>query len=859
MTDEKYHVEVKDARGVVIGDQAKVEQYFVEKMEAARPLEIPPPPEPTRPPETAAFVGRETELAYFADRVATSHLAVITGMAGVGKTALAAALARRVTDPEKTFWHSFHEGEGVDVIIWKLAGFLAWHGQEDLWRMLQSAQQTGGQTPPPEVLFDYLIQMISGRGYLLCFDDFQHVDDDPLLEQLVERLRTEVLVAGVFSLIITSRRMPDFVQTVEFETLAGLRLADTHMLLMQRGLSLPDDLVSDLHTHTGGNAQFLTLASDALQHAEDPARLIAQLSETEDMERYLMSEVDEGLTEDERAVMSGVAVLLGYPGPGEAIEAILDRGSVRRTLRDLSSRHLLTVSEGETSKEYGQHAIVQTFYYDLLGRRQRRVMHRRAGEYYESEETDALKAGLHFERAGQYERSARLIATDIWSMINRGQARALKGLLERFTVQQMDTMQWAQVNLARGQVYSLVGERQLAQSSYQEALSQLAALGDSPHMCELKARTCRGMGDLLQHESPSDALDWYRRGLDKLAGSSTSEEAALHIQIGSVQIGMGDYDSALQALERGMSLLPEEPSQLYVSALTNLGTIYYYRGDTEKGNEYTLRGLEISRQLHDRFRMTTILGNVAIDKFVAGDWEGAVTACLQALALAEQLGSHKQQAQMSLNLGTMYVKMGDSEAALASLSDSLELARKGNLREYEALIQSSLTELYLAQGETAAASKSVTEAERLVLAMDTQWQLPEIYRLWARTHLAEGRPALALDFAERAVNLARDMEMDLEEGISLRILGQALLANGQHESAINAFERSLSLLADRDPYEAARTKMQWGMTLLLGGDADGAAVLLQEARTTFQQLGARHDLASADRILYNDICREERP
>jgi hypothetical protein len=37
------------------------------------------------------------------------------------------------------------------------------------------------------------------------------------------------------------------------------------------------------------------------------------------------------------------------------------------------------------SREYCQHALLQAFYYSLLGRHERQLMHRRAGEYCEYE------------------------------------------------------------------------------------------------------------------------------------------------------------------------------------------------------------------------------------------------------------------------------------------------------------------------------------------------------------------------------------------------------------------------------------------------------------------------------------------
>ena len=262
-----------------------------------------PPPEPSLPAKVVDFVGRETELAYFTDRLMTGHLAVIMGMPGVGKTGLASELARRQDRPTRTFWHSFHEGEGVNALIWKLAGFLAWHDQGDLWNTLQSCTQTGSQAPPPELLLDYLFHMLRGQGYLLFFDDFHHVDDDPLLSQFIERLQP-ALKAGEIDVIIAAQRRPSFVHEDDFVLLDGLTLADLRGLVTRRGLDLSDELIETLLAYTEGNAELVMLALDALRRAKEPARLMGRLSESDQVERFLVKEVDLGLTDEERNVLS---------------------------------------------------------------------------------------------------------------------------------------------------------------------------------------------------------------------------------------------------------------------------------------------------------------------------------------------------------------------------------------------------------------------------------------------------------------------------------------------------------------------------------------------------------------------------
>ena len=207
-------------------------------------------------------------------------------------------------------------------------------------------------------------------------------------------------------------------------------------------------------------------------------------------------------------------------------------------------------------------------------------MHRRAGEFYESQAADALsalRAARHFQECGEHARALRLLTTDVWAIINQGQARTLRHVLEQFTEKQLDKLDWAKVLLARGQVYALLGETQTARTSYEAALAQAQALPDAH---ELQARACLGLGELLQYDAPQEALDWLRRGLATVQGSESVEKTALHIRIGRLLAYLGHHDQALVELEQGLERLPPGPSRLHIAALGNLGNIYCIRGDT---------------------------------------------------------------------------------------------------------------------------------------------------------------------------------------------------------------------------------------------------------------------------------------
>lgn len=812
-------------------------------------LEIPAPPRPDRPPELDEFVGRMRELAVYAEALATRHVAVISGMAGVGKTALAARLARQFRPPDAIFWHSFREREGIEVIIWKLAGFLAWHGQEELWHMVQSARQTGSQLPPPETLFDYVLQMVEGRGYLLCFDDLHLVEKDPLLIRLVGRLRAALGLGGL-ALVITTRRVLSFMQMQEADSLAGLSAEDARLLLERWRLQLPGPLFERLYAHTGGNTQFLTLAMNVLQQEADVAGALERLAESDNIERYLLVEVEERLSEQEQMAMGAVAVLLGYPGSQDVIEAMLDGESMRRSLRQLVDRHLLIVRDGARGKEYQQHAMVQAFYYELLGRTKRRSMHLRAAAFYEMDDPDLLRAAIHYERGGSTARSAQLATQGLPALISQGQTRSLRHLLQQFTAAHLEPADWINVNLALGQLCALVGEDEQARGHYQEALDRLERIDGSQTAYALRARALRGMGQLVYNEEPQEALVWLQQAFDALAsagGEADSQlEAALYLDIGWAHRRLHNLAEAMDAFQHGLARLPRGPSQLRGDALTRLVALHVAQFDLENAQRYAQMAVENSRHLGNVWHEQTVLAMSGNIKHLGCDWKGAVTDYEAALGLAVQIGDRSVHAAMETNLGIAHTNLGNMDAALAHLTSGLDLSRQSRLRSCELKAQLAVSKLYVRLGRWADAENHLNAAEELVgktASGEAQFHLPLILSARAELRLLTGNIEDAAAIAARSVALAIAQDKQVDLAVCQRIQGQVLMARGETMQARTLLEQSLPLLQGRHRYEAAKSQAVLGQTLCKTGDAGRGAALIAEARATFTALDAKFELA----------------
>ncbi len=619
--------------------RAKDGQLF--QVEQVQPLRsaLPKPPQPVKPPVITGFVGRARELAYFTAKLAAEHYVVVTGMAGVGKTALAAMLAQQVTAPDKIFWHSFHKDEDASTVVWKLAGFLAWQGQDEVWRQLQSALQGNGQPPQLELLLDYLSEQLVQQDYVLCLDDCQFIADDPTLVHFLERSLPR-LSDSRLRIIFTSRTTLTFVPVVESSVLNGLSLVDTKALVAQHLPAQDAQSVAILHTNTEGNAQFLTLAINALQRTRHPARLLECLAEVDNIERYLLAEVDAGLNSSERTVMGAAAVLLGYPVSRSTLEKVVNEGSIRRTVRTLSDRHLLIVSGDEPDQTYSQHAIVRAFYYDTLAPGNRSQMHQRAGDYY-LEAGGYLEAALHWHSAGHAPAAVTVLYEHFRAIVNAGNSKALYDLQKKFHKHEMDETTWARLKLLAGRAASLVADVPTALAELGEAL-QTNDTYDRAQVLYYRAR-------LLEKINYAEAFIAYDLSHQLLAAVATEAR----------------YRELLADIYIAKAWLYIQESQDLVQAEDHLGKAQAVIGSTDFRRLATLynawSGLRDRQQEH-----------TATLDYLQRAWGSAQT-----------LQDHELMIKIAHNLGQAYVALDQVETGLGYLQQARSQAAEIGDRQGE--------------------------------------------------------------------------------------------------------------------------------------------------------------------------------
>ena len=154
--------------------------------------------------------------------------------------------------------------------------------------------------------------------------------------------------------------------------------------------------------------------------------------------------------------------------------------------------------------------------------------------------------------------------------------------------------------------------------------------------------------------------------------------------------------------------------------------------------------------------------------------------------------------------------------------------------------------LRLAQGQVDAAAAAIHRARDEAEDPATRARLLGPY---VEIVLAVGDAGAARGAADELAAIAASLNQPLLDAVSAHVVGSVLLAEGEPNAALLSLRRAWRAWHALDaPYEAARTRVLIALACRALGDGDGAAMELDAARATFDQLGAVPDLARVEAL-----------
>nr|WP_255426438.1 tetratricopeptide repeat protein [Pseudonocardia sp. C8] len=800
------------------------------------------PPAPTGPAvpaqlpaEVPGFTGRAGDLAELDRQLSgpdpaagpgtTVRISVISGTAGVGKTALALRWAHRSRD-------GFPDGQ----LYVNLRGYdpdEPLSATEALTRLVRALSMPGAQVPTePEELSATYRGLIGGRRVLVVLDNASSA----------EQVRPLLPGTASAAVVVTSR-----------DSLAGLVARDgARRLLLDRlpvaeAVGLLESLIGDRATAEAGAAATLAHRCARLPLA---LRVAAEL--VAGRPAAPLATLVAELADEQRRLE-----LLDAAGDARtAVRAVFSWSY--RQLPDDSARafRVLGLHPGPDLDSYAAAALTGTGLdraRDLVaGLARGHLIREVAPDRYEMH--DLLRAyAVQRSSAVDTEQDRRDALTRLFDFYMHAAGCAMDALAPA------ETALRPRVGPATTPVPPIddpgTGRAWLdAERACLTAVCVHAAVHGWPaHATDLAGTVARYF-ELGGHYLEAVAVHTHARDAAQRTGDRAAEGRALD-NLGLVHRWQGRYPDAAEEHRRAVVLSAEAGDRIGEAyALGNVGLVAWQQGDYTQAAEYQLRALALFREIGDRVgeaRTVTCLGFVRRRQ---GRYREAAEHHRSALALFEDLCDPIGESYTHASLGLALSRMGHDDEAVEHHRHSLVLFRENGDRAGEAYALGNLGLVDCQRGDLAQAIAHHQQA--LAVGREIGDRATEAYSLddLGVVYRRQGRTALAVRHHQQALARCRDIGELPGEAKALNNLGETRYAAGEPAGARHEHAAALTL-ATRigDRYEQARAHDGVARCLRDAGDPEQARGHWREALDLYTDLevpeaaGVRAELSGLER------------
>jgi tetratricopeptide (TPR) repeat protein len=743
------------------------------------------PPLPAQlPAEVGGFTGRAAELAELgrvlgvgeAPSPAALPICVVSGGAGVGKTALAVRWAHRsrARFPDGQLYVDLrgYDPDQPVAAADALVGFL-------------TALGVPAQDVPLD-LDDRAARFrteVADRRILVLLDNASSVEQ---VRRLLPGTRSAVV-------LVTSRdSLPGLVAVHGAHRLeVGLLPAGDAVLLLGRlagdRVAAHPQAAAALAARCANLPLALRVAAElAVARPATPlAELVAELGD----EQRRLDLLDAG--GDPRAAVRAVFSwsvrnlpaaadrtfrLLGlHPGPdidpyATAALAGTTLGQARRALDGLVRAHLVQPAGGD---RYGMHDLLRAYAAGLAGTHetgeQRRAARTRLFDHYLAAAAAAMAA---------------------W---NPAEASRRPGVAAAGPMPELGT--------GRQALAWLDAER----ATLGAVCGYTAAHGWPAHAVALSGTLFRYL-EAGGHHVEALAVHGHARAAARQAGDRGGEASAL-IDLGTTYWRQGRYQPAADHLQQALDLAREtgDPAA-QARALNSLGIVDWRRGRYRPAAQRLQQALELARQTGDRAGQASALTNLANVYGSQGRYGPAAASHQEALDLARQTDDQIGQARALSNLGHIHVRQGRLDQAAEHHLRALDLFRQVGDRDAEAYALTGLGDICVRQGRLEQAAEHHLRALDLFRQAGDRGSEAEPLNGLGQTALAAGDPGQARDLHTAALTIATDTGDQYQLARAHDGLAHAHRDLGDTAGARDHWRRALALYTDLATPEAGAVR-----------------------------------------------------
>lgn len=639
-----------------------------------------------QPPQPTLFVGYAQEQQKLATLLQSRQTVFLSGPAGVGKTTLAAATAKAMTE-RPVFWYTFHPllNDHLGSLLFGLGHFLHEQAPSQLWQYLLANQGALTNVTVATALLRADLAAFPQASPLLCFDELDllwHSDPAqiaPVHRQLLAFLES---LRGLTSILLIGQRA--MVESDQYLSLSGFKSVQIPALWQAGGCTLHYLEVEQLYAATGGNLRLLrlclTLAQDGMAVDEIVAHLNSQGRLFPIFQRLWLR-----LDEQERQLLQQLAVFR-QPAPDHLWPAA--------PLTSLYKRHLV---ENDEQGHIVIAASLQELIYQELSPTLRQRLHQQAAHWL-LPYAEYTEVAYHFWQGGQPDQAVQLWYPQRRQEIGRGQTDAALAIFEGIERQQLGPQEARGLDLIRAELRNMRGE--LAKGLIElTAITPVDASETASRLLALQGAYQDALG------YPDRAIHSYREGIQvltrlhaqisrfhyRLSGVQLRQmelaaakrearlaECQLHNLFGEIEESEGRYQEAFLCYQKALVLAQtlDDPTSLALS-YRNLGALAGIR--LQKGDEgvtYLQKSMLYYEQIGDRHSLETVRSNLSALYLQTRQFAAALETATKAYRFFQAINAPYQAAVEATNLAEAYFELGQPEQAEAYARQALDLEER---------------------------------------------------------------------------------------------------------------------------------------------------------------------------------------
>ena len=771
------------------------------------------------PPAPPPLLGRDREVAYYTQRLQDGE-AVIWGMAGSGKTALAATLAAQYQQAGSfVVWHVC-TGSG-DMILQAL--------------LLSCGIDRDSQSLDTATLLNALRERLND-GSVIVLEQYERIAEDPVTALLIAMLRSSVKQQGV-RLLVVSRVLPPWAEDEGWLSLGGLG----------------DDAARALWTVSGGQAvepiDWQALYNRTLGYPQLMQRLAAEPGIS--IAALVLDQLGDVSADAQRTLFQMILAQKPLLVSTEAPAA--DEPPVRSPYQELYQRGLLTYQADERC--YHLHSLLQASRSDLIPlindapQLYRMLAERSAGE------GGWLEAATAFTEGGAIDLAMQMLRAHLDDLIAHGQGPETLDLLKRLLFYLTPGQDLAAAQALSGSCYLTLGMYREAIDTLGSALDVAALFRDSISPLELRRWNRLLAEAYLQLGRWSHALTYSQASMS--IERTTNQNIPAYERIALSLLQQRIWTMAGQVEQARFWLADAQMQAQITDCPTGSGLVAYAegvdaarRGHFEKAIKRLHEALALlpdHTHYTERFEIVALLGHC---QAMLGQFEPAEAMLRR--SLNETYAIFHRSGTVALALALVCVTLGrgaiDEAAVTLRLAESLH--DPANLRQS--------AELKLIQGWHALHTDHMSQSLghfMAALSIASDPVIPE-FQVQANLSIAcsalrQGDATTAGQYATRSLRQAESLGLDRAKALSqLCLIEEALLRHAwsEAEQGLKAlrlsetdpllqgqfyFTRALLLSALDDEIEA-RSSLQTGMAQLQKGPQLARRWAEQSANRLFQ-------------------------